>query len=146
MSEIALLKGGLAIDDRGEVGFVNEFDFEAVRRFYTISNHNTGFIRAWHGHKFEQKHLTVVSGAFVVAAVEIDNWDSPAKDLPVNRFILNAKQPAVLQIPPGYANGIMSLTDDAKVMVFSSSSLEESIGDDYRFDAHYWDAWTIDER
>ena len=29
-----LMKGGLAVDDRGEVGFVNDFDFKEVKRFY----------------------------------------------------------------------------------------------------------------
>ena len=31
-----ILSGGLAVDDRGEVGFVNEFSFNDVKRFYTV--------------------------------------------------------------------------------------------------------------
>ena len=31
--------GDLAVDDRGEVGFVNDFDFAGVKRFYTVRNH-----------------------------------------------------------------------------------------------------------
>ena len=43
--EPVLIEGGLAIDDRGEVGFINKFDMKDVRRFYTVSNHKTGFVR-----------------------------------------------------------------------------------------------------
>ncbi len=41
-----ILKGGVAVDDRGDVGFVNEFDFAGVKRFYTVANHRSGFVRA----------------------------------------------------------------------------------------------------
>ena len=61
---IILLNGGLAVDDRGQVSFVNDFHFENVKRFYMVSNHKQGFIRAWHGHKNESKYVSVVSGCF----------------------------------------------------------------------------------
>jgi len=43
-----LMTGGLAADDRGELGFVNDFNFAGVKRFYTVANYRQGFIRAWH--------------------------------------------------------------------------------------------------
>jgi len=145
-TEPILFKGGVAVDDRGEVGFVNEFDFAGVKRFYTVQNHRQGFIRAWHGHKNEAKYVHVVKGAALLAAVKIDDWQTPAKDLDVQRFVLSAKTPAVLFIPAGFANGFMSLTDDSKLMFFSTSTIAESLNDDYRFEAHYWDPWQIEER
>jgi len=141
-----LLKGGLAIDDRGTVGFVNEFNFEGVKRFYTVENHKQGFVRAWHAHKYESKYVMVVKGSAVIGAVEIDNWENPSKELKVNRFVLSEKNPSVLFIPAGYANGFMSLTEDAKIIFFSTSELKESLNDDIRFDAHYWDCWKVEER
>ncbi len=146
MEEPRLIAGKIAVDDRGEVGFVNDFDFAGVRRFYTIANHRAGFVRAWHGHKREAKYITVVSGAFLLACVAIDDWSDPSPALPVKRFVLSAKSPAVLYIPAGYANGNMSLTDDAKAMVFSTATLDESTGDDIRFDARRWDPWAVTER
>src|SRR5689334_11112611 len=128
-----LIAGGLAADDRGELGFVNDFDFAGVKRFYTVTNYRQGFIRAWHAHKREAKYVTAVSGAAVVGAVKVDNWDAPAKDLTVERFVLSAHKPSVLYIPAGYANGFMSLTGDLKLMFFSTSSLGESQGDDFRY-------------
>jgi dTDP-4-dehydrorhamnose 3,5-epimerase-like enzyme len=146
MVEPLLIKGALVTDDRGEVGFVNDFDFAGVKRFYVVSNHSAGFVRAWHGHRREAKYVTVVQGAMLIACVKIDNWEKPSPTLPVQRFVLSAKTPAVLFIPAGYANGNMSLTDDARAMFFSTSTLEESKGDDIRFDARLWDPWRVEER
>jgi dTDP-4-dehydrorhamnose 3,5-epimerase-like enzyme len=140
---IRLMTGGLAVDDRGEVGFVNDFDFQGVKRFYTVRNHHAGFVRAWHGHRREAKYVSVVVGRAVVAAVAIDDWESPDPTAEVHRHVLSAAQPAVLYIPPGHANGFMTLTEEAVLAFFSSSTLDESIDDDVRFDAHYWDPWQI---
>jgi dTDP-4-dehydrorhamnose 3,5-epimerase len=52
----------------------------------------------------------------------------------------------VIYIPPGYANGFMSLTSDLKLMYFSTSTLDQSAGDDIRYDARYWDIWDVIER
>lgn len=141
-----LLSGDVAVDDRGQVGFVNDFDFSGVKRFYTVRNHRRGFVRAWHGHHREAKYVTAVSGSALVGAVEIDNWHEPSRDLPVHRHTLSAANPQVLYVPAGYANGFMSLTEDAVLMFFSTATLAESRDDDTRFDARHWDIWTVDER
>ncbi len=145
-NQIKLIKGGLAVDDRGSVSFVNEFNFDGVKRFYIVENHKQGFIRAWHGHKNESKYALVVKGSALVCAVKVDDWENPSKDLEIKRFVLSEKSPSVLFIPAGYVNGFMSLTEDMKIIYFSTSSLEESLGDDFRFDARYWNPWEIEER
>ncbi|HEY2220136.1 MAG TPA: dTDP-4-dehydrorhamnose 3,5-epimerase family protein [Gaiellaceae bacterium] len=141
-----LLQGGLAVDDRGEVAFVNEFAFADVKRFYTVSNHAVGFVRAWHAHRNEAKYVLAVSGALLVGCVEIDDWERPSRDLEVHRFVLSERDPAVLRVPAGYANGFMTLTEGAKAIFFSTRTLEESLGDDFRFPARYWDPWHVEER
>jgi len=141
-----LIQGAVALDDRGAVRFVNDFDFASVRRFYTVTNHRVGTVRAWHGHRREGKFATVLQGAALLGCVEIDDWAAPSAALPVARFVLSATAPAVLAIPPGYANGFMSLTDDALIAFFSTAGLEESLDDDIRFPARFWDPWTVEER
>ena len=141
-----LIQGGLAADDRGEVSFVNEFTFAGIKRFYVVSNHRTDFVRAWHGHKHEEKYITVVSGAAVVCAVKIDNWEHPSKKSEVQRYVLSAAKPGVLYVPKGYANGFMTLTRDTKLIFFSTASVEESMKDDIRFESRYWDPWQVTER
>jgi dTDP-4-dehydrorhamnose 3,5-epimerase len=141
-----LIEGALAVDDRGSVAFVNAFAFDGVKRFYIVRNHTRGFVRAWHGHQHEAKFVGAVSGSALVCCVEVDDWAHPSPDLPVSRFVLSSSRPAILAIPPGYANGFMSLTDDAGLMFFSTSSVEDSATDDYRYPARHWDPWTIEER
>ncbi len=141
-----LMEGGIAVDDRGEVGFVNDFDFSLVKRFYTVHNHRIGFVRAWHAHKKEAKYVTVTAGAAMVGAVKIDDWTTPSRESHVFRFILSAGKPSVLFIPAGFANGFMSLTPDTRLAFFSTTTLAESQGDDFRFDSRYWDIWNVEER
>ena len=141
-----LIEGGLAVDDRGTLRFVNDFQFADVQRFYLVENHQPGFIRAWHAHRRESKYVLVPRGAAIVAAVYVDNWETPDKAAPIHRHVLSAQRPAILYIPAGYANGFKSLTADTLLMFFSTATIDESRNDDVRFDAHYWDPWQAVER
>src|SRR4029078_1270387 len=125
-----LLEGGKAVDDRGSVAFVNGFDFGGGPRFSLSENQRQGFVRAWHAHRREAKYVTAVSGAAVVAAVAIDDWEQPSKSAEVHRFVLSAERPGVLDTPAGHANGFMSLTPDARLVFFSTATVEESREDD----------------
>ena len=143
---LKLIKGDVSFDDRGSVSFVNEFNFEGIKRFYIVENHKVGFIRAWHAHKKEAKYVHVVSGSALIGAVKIDDWTSPSKKLEVNKFILSEKKPSILFIPPGYANGFKSLSLNTKIIFYSTSSLDESAGDDYRYDYNFWNIWEVEYR
>lgn len=135
------IEGGIAVDERGLTSFVNGFDMSAVKRLYVVSNHTDGIVRAWHGHKQEAKYVVALKGSALVGAVEIDDWQEPSQSLLVQRFVLSARKPGVLFIPAGYANGFMSLTPDTQLMWFSTSTLEESLADDYRYPSAYWNIW-----
>ncbi len=146
--EPRLIPGEFAVDDRGQLSFCNSFDFKGVKRFYMVENFSTSVIRAFHGHLKEAKYVYVVSGASIVAAVALDDPAKPSKDAKVHRFVLSAKKPALLYIPPGHANGFRFLEEGTKVILFSTSSLEESKGDDIRYPHDYWgDAvWSVQNR
>jgi dTDP-4-dehydrorhamnose 3,5-epimerase len=138
-----IFPGGCAVDDRGELSFINGFPLNNFKRFYTVSNHSQGFIRAWHGHLLESKVFFVLKGSILACAVKMSDKVSPDKNQEVERRVLSAKNPSGFFIPAGYANGFMSLTEDAQLMVFSSTTLEESQGDDYRFAFDYWNPWEV---
>lgn len=146
MEAVTLIEGGRAVDDRGSVSFVNGFGFERVKRFYAVENHRAGFVRAWHGHRHEAKYVYAARGAAVVAAVRIDDWERPSPGLPVERFVLSADKPSVLYIPAGHANGFMSLSANMLLLFFSTTTLDQSKGDDIRYDARLWDPWSVVER
>jgi len=135
-----VINGGKFVDDRGPLSFVNDFAFVGVRRFYQVENHAAGFIRAWHGHKIEGKYVYVPKGAALIQALPIEMV--PQMVLPnhpkLTRVTLSSDAPKILWIPPGHYNGFMNLTEDTVVMFFSTTTMEESKGDDYRLE---WDAF-----
>lgn len=135
-----LIKGGFAVDERGTVSFVNDFDFHEVKRFYIAENMSTDVIRAFHGHMKEAKYISVIEGAAIVIAVPIDNSEKPSKDVEIERFVLSAASPSVLYVPGGYANGFRALDKNTKVIFFSNTSLEDSQEDSFRFAFDYWGA------
>lgn len=152
--KIDLINGGVAIDDRGSVRFVNDFNFENVKRFYQVENHSKGFIRAWHGHRKEAKYVYVPKGSALVGAVKMEQREDlndihdaliSSEEEP-KKFILSSQKPSVLYIPPGHANGFMTLTEDTIVQFFSTSSLEDSLNDDIRFPHDSWYIWHVEER
>lgn len=136
-----LFQGGILKDKRGSVSFVNKFKFSGVKRFYIIKSLRKGMVRAWHGHRNEAKYVFVVSGRALIGVVKIDDWKHPSKKTKVHSFVLSSEKPTILYIPKGYANGFKSLTLDAKLIFFSTSTLEQSKKDDIRFDPKYWDSW-----
>jgi dTDP-4-dehydrorhamnose 3,5-epimerase len=143
-----LIEGGFAIDDRGEAVFFNDFNFQGIKRFYCIENFSTKIIRAWHGHLKEAKYIFVISGSAILAAVKLDDPKKPSKKNKIYRFVLTSRKPAILYIPPGYANGFRAIEPKTKIVVFSTSPLEESKKDDYRFPYDYWgkEIWEIENR
>ena len=120
-----ILNGGIAVDDRGSVTFVNDFNFNGVKRFYQVENHRSGFIRAWHGHKKEGKYVYVSSGSALIGVVDMKTEE-------ISKYVLSSKTPKILWIPAGNYNGFKSLEENTKIMFFSTTTLEESLGDDIR--------------
>lgn len=133
-----LIKGNSAVDKRGHLSFVNDFNFKGVKRFYIIENSSTKIIRAWHGHLKEGKYVFIAQGSVIVAAVKIDNTKTPNKKNKIYRFILSSKIPSILYIPPGFANGFRSIENNTKIIFFSTSTLTDSQKDDYRYPVDYW--------
>ena len=141
MEETRLIKGASFTDHRGTLQFVNDFTFPDVKRFYQLLHPDTAVIRAWQGHQVEQKYFYAVKGDFVLAWVKIDNWGTPSPELKASHIILRENEPAVLSVPPGYANGIKALTPGAILMVYSNLDLQESAADRWSFPQDQWFNW-----
>jgi dTDP-4-dehydrorhamnose 3,5-epimerase len=140
------IPGGKATDDRGSLTFNNSIELNQFKRFYAIENHKQGFVRAWHGHLKEAKLFVPLRGSFLVAAVELDDPISPSKENKIVKSVISDTNSNSFFIPAGFANGFMNLSADAILLVYSSTSLEESKGDDYRFEFDYWNPWEIEQR
>tara|TARA_Y100000816_G_C26094320_1_gene578783 strand:+ start:444 stop:890 length:447 start_codon:yes stop_codon:yes gene_type:complete len=145
MASPQLLNVDTSIDDRGELVYANKFNFlsKKIKRFYIIQNHQINFVRAWHGHKKENKYIQPINGSIKVVLVKIDNWIKPGKKLNLKKFVISSKKPGLLHIPGGYAHGIQTLSADTKYIVYSNFDLKQSLKDDYRFPSNYWGNWNI---
>lgn len=147
-SKVRTISGDLAVDERGTVRFVNDFNFAKVKRFYQVENFDEETIRAFHGHLKEAKYVYVAAGSALVCVVRMTDKKKPDKSQKVERYVLSAKKPLVLFIPAGYANGFRALESGTKVIFFSTLSLDQSRRDDYRFPYNYWgkDVWQVENR
>lgn len=130
-----IIKGDTHKDERGVLVYNNSFDMTPVKRYYSIQP--TG-LRAWQGHKKEQKWFTAEKGIIKVLLVQPDNWKQPTYNLEVQEFTLEEGTGDVLHVPAGYAIGIKSITPNASLGTYSDFTLQESQNDSYRFDKELW--------
>ena len=138
------IQGQLFADERGHLTFFNAFDMTAIKRMYQIAPANTQMIRAWQGHKREQKWFYVLQGGFLIQTVAITDFENPETKTEVRQHHLNEKEPMVLHLPSGHASGIQALDPDSKLLVFSDVNLKDSKNDDYRFPVDFWKAeWMV---
>ena len=119
MSEIKEIQGGISVDYRGEIFYVNSLDMSEIERFYIIHQNDTSIIRAWHAHQYEKKWFYAIKGSFTTAFVKI------------------------LLIPEGYANGIKADEPDSILMVFSNKVLSEALKDSWRYNSNLWMNWSV---
>ena len=129
-------------DDRGV--FIPMFqnasslDSKSIQRVYYVYNYGKDSIRGFHYHEKEWKYFTIVSGAAKFIAI------NPKNPKEKYEFVSSSRKPTLVTIPPNYANGWISLEENTILVCASSSSLEESVKDDKRFDPYAWgDLWKI---
>ena len=146
MSEINIVNIDTSVDDRGYLRYCNSFNLSSYVRFYDVINYQSNFIRAWHGHKNESKAAMVREGSALICLVKVDDWKKPSNKLEIKKYFLSQKNPKVLEITAGYANGFMSLEPNTKITFYSDKTTKDSLGDDYRFDYNFWNPWDIKYR
>jgi len=136
-----VIQGGSFSDARGMLRYVNDFDFDGIKRFYIIIQNKQAGPRAWQGHREETKYFFCIKGSFHVFLVKPDDWNSPSGNLETQHFHLTDKENRLLKIPAGYANGFIASDEQSSLLVFSDKTLEESKTDDYRFNTEFWINW-----
>jgi dTDP-4-dehydrorhamnose 3,5-epimerase-like enzyme len=137
MQEPSLIKGGSHSDTRGTLTYNNDFDGSMIKRIYVIENKNTDIIRAWQGHKVEQRWFSVINGSFKIKLIKIDNWEQPFVHLKPFTFKLKSKELDVLHIPAGYVSSVKAMENDSKLLVMADYLLGK-INDEYRYPDNYF--------
>ncbi len=146
--DIKILNGDIAVDDRGSLRFINEFDFKDVKRFYQVENHDDDTVRAFHGHMKEAKYVYVASGSIILCLAKLNANKKLDKNTKVEKLVLSAAKPKIVYVPSGYANGFKALEENTKIIFFSTTTLQESLGDDYRFPYDFFgeEIWEVENR
>lgn len=132
-----IVSGKKFTDVRGKLTFNNDFDASEVKRIYFIENANKNFIRAWQGHRIEQRWFSAVCGEFEIKLVKVDNWENPDKNLESLTTLLKPDDFEVLHIPAGYISSIQAKKENSKLLVMSDFAFEE-IKDEYRYPSDYF--------
>ena len=119
------INGGQFMDDRSLLRFVNGFDMKPIRRMYLIEP-AFGQIRAWQGHKKEQKWFFVLEGSFLIQTVSMHE--------PTQRdnMIVHADDNIAIHVASGNYNGFEALSEGSKLLVFSNQPIDEAATDDFR--------------
>ncbi len=132
-----LIIGNCHQDQRGHLFYNNDFDASSIKRMYVIENHSVDFIRAWQGHKIEQRWFSAVQGRFKIQLIAIDNWEKPSEKLSRLNYILESVTLDVLHIPAGYVSSIHALEEKSKLLVMSDYHLGEC-NDEFRYPKNYF--------
>ena len=132
-----IISGGHHQDRRGTICFNNEFDLLGIKRVYTIQNNDVHFVRAWQGHRVEQRWFSAISGSFKIKLIRVDHWEEPSKNLEILAFFLIAGNLDVLHVPPGFISSIQAMDDASQLLVFADFRLGE-LQDEYRFPPDYF--------
>lgn len=137
MEKPKIISGNQFSDHRGTITFNNDFVASKIKRIYFIENVDVDFIRAWQGHKIEQRWFSAVCGEFEIKLVKVDNWQTPNKEAEILEFELSSTQLDILHIPPGYISSIQARECGAKLMVMADYCFGEIV-DEYRFPVNYF--------
>lgn len=135
--EPELIEGNAHKDERGTLFYNNSFNAIKVKRMYVIENKDTTFVRAWQGHKIEQRWFSAIQGSFEIRLIEIDDWQKPSVDRQQFVFLLDSARLNVLHVPSGYVSSIQAMSTGAKLLVMADYMLGE-ITDEYRYDSNYF--------
>jgi hypothetical protein len=133
-----LIKGESHEDFRGGLIYNNDFEASAIKRIYVIKNKNIAIIRAWQGHKIEQRWFSAMKGSFKIELIAIADWSQPNKKSERLEFVLRAKKLDVLHIPAGYVSSIQSLEEGSKLLVMADYLMGE-LEDEYRYEVDYFE-------
>lgn len=132
-------------DDRGyliEILRATDPFFTKFGQVYLVGNLARGTVRAWHKHEALWDWFFVSHGTAKFALYD-DRPDSPTHGK-IDTFVIGARQPAVLAVPPGVFHGWMSLEDDTQLISTASEVYNREKPDEVRvpFDSFGYD-WSV---
>ena len=141
MGEVKVIDGEVFRDSRGQISSLNKFHFDGVKRCYIIHHPDSSVVRGWHAHQDERKWFYCIKGRFSLALVKIDDWHNPSPTLKPEIHHLTDKDSRLVCVPKGYGNCLKAHDDDSIMLVLSDKTLDDALGDSWRYDKKLWVDW-----
>lgn len=118
---------------------------EKFGQVYLVGNFSRGTIRAFHKHKVLWDYFFVSHGSAKFVLVDDRNKSSTNKE--INVFVMCARNPALLVVPPGVYHGWMSLENDTQIVSIASEIYNREKPDEIRVPPDFFgDVWTVKGR
>jgi len=142
-------------DDRGylyEVIHATDPFLPKFGQTYVVASTVRDTIRGFHKHRVLWDYFCIIEGAakFVLSQApeeEVVNAFRENRDLPsslTNTYVLTARKPSVLVVPPGTWHGWMSLEDDTLLLSTASEVYDRENPDEVRVGPDvFGDVWTV---
>ncbi len=136
------------IDDRGylvEILRAVDPHFTRFGQVYLVGNFAKGIIRAFHKHEVLWDWFFISHGA--AKFVLVDDRPGSLTSGHMNIFVISAKNPSLIAVPPGVYHGWMSLEDDTQMISVASEVYNRTRPDEVRISPEtFGDVWTVKGR
>src|SRR5207244_9611160 len=124
------------VDDRGyliEIVRASDPFLTKFGQVYLVGNFAKGTVRAFHKHAELWDLFFISHGA--AKFVLVDDRPASATHKEMNTFVISARNPALIVVPPGVFHGWMSLEDDTQMISTASEVYQRERPDEVRVPA-----------
>jgi dTDP-4-dehydrorhamnose 3,5-epimerase len=124
-------------DERGRLMEILRSDDEIFEKFGQVymTTAYPGVVKAWHYHKMQDDHFSVVKGMLKLALY--DGREGSATRGEVNEFFLGESNPILVKIPQGIYHGFKGIgTEETLVINVVTMPYNRLEPDEYRIDPH----------
>lgn len=124
-------------DERGRLMEILRTDDEVFTKFGQVymTTAYPGVVKAWHYHKHQTDHMTVVKGMMEI--VLYDNRDGSKTKGEINRFFAGEHNPLLVVIPEMVYHGFKCISETEAIVVNVPTAVYNyEQPDEYRVDPH----------
>ncbi len=133
------------VDDRGYlIEIIREIDpyMHKFGQVYIVGDPARGTIRAFHKHLAMWDYFFISQGSAKFVLVD-DREDCPTYGV-TNLFVISARNPSLLAVPPGVYHGWMSLEGNTNMISIASEVYNRDNPDEIRIHPDsFGDVWTV---
>ncbi|GBD25937.1 hypothetical protein HRbin30_01264 [bacterium HR30] len=143
--DVRLIELKPRVDDRGYLIKVLRADDPHFTKFgevYIVGDFARGTVRAWHKHRVLWDYFHISHGAAKFALCD-DRPDSPTYRK-IEEYVLSARNPSTLVVPPGVYHGWVALEDDTQLVSIASELYDPDNPDEERIPWNSFDYdWSV---